>query len=452
MSHPLPPLFERAVGVVVGGFVHEGHMNGPGEPKNNWAGAESMGLAEPSGRAADTWEYFDRVIEAVLGLGADHVVTSLEWARISPKKGEVREDVIANYGDQLNALRVAGIHPMVRLGTGVTPWWAGEEFWLMPGSPETFVATMVEVVVALGVNAASWVSHGEWWKTAISGWLTGEAPPFRKLAVADLRLVLDNLLTAHVLLAHELHQRGVEHLSFELPNGPYEFSQALAVVLEAATRGDDICAAVESARPVDDRVAPWLAALDPFGVSGNTPAAVLPFMAKLLRGKNTPRWFTEAQRLAGELSASPVAQHLAPPVSPKFAPPLTVSLTRPQATRQGPRALPRSFGHEPWFVDQLVTTVRHGVVTSRPFSRGMPGYFAQRRAQLEEVAGPVRYTYNSLVDGYLNGSFAARTGIFGVDRARGHRGLSWMATDAAGNDAAAAFRELATAVRKSNPA
>lgn len=426
-------------------------MNGPREPRNIWAGAENMGLVEPSGLAADTWERFDEAVEAVCAVGADHVVTSLEWARLSPSRGSIDAAVLGRYGDQLELLRASGIHPIVRLGSELVPAWAGEEFWLLPGSPETFVAAMVEIVESLGVNAASWISFTNSVTATIGGWLSGELPPFRRLAIADARLVLDNFLTAHVLLAGELHARGVSSLGLELPALGYEFSGAVGVGLEAARAGASLKAAVAAARPDFGARSAVLMALDPYGVSWHTSTARNRIVAKVLRHGGALRWVTEAERLGAQAARTEVALNLNARSKPRYEPPWSLSVAKPQATSSRPHLLPTDASSSSWFIDEAVANVDNGVVTSTLLSGGLPGYLDRRAKQLSEVAGPVRYTYNALLDGYVAGSFRARTGLFGIDRARGRRGVNWLRTDASGNDAASAFARLAETVRTAPP-
>ena len=410
-----------------------------------------MGLADASGLAADTWERFDEAIEALNLVGADHVVTTLEWARIAPSRQGLDDRALDRYASQLDALRAAGVHPIVRLGSAFVPAWVGEEFWLMPGSPETFVAAMVEAVVALGPQNASWISVSHAIPAAVAGWLSGEAPPFRRFALSDARLVLDNFLTAHVLLSSELQSLGVEAVGLELPALPFECAEAVSIGLNAARAGTSVEAAVAAARPSHDSGSDFLVALNPFGVSGPVPKSVSPLAAKLLRRPGANRWAQEAEQRAAGVAQTDVALNLATGLRPHLNKPWTLSLTKPQPTTSLPAPLPSPTSSARWFLDEFVTTSRNGAVTSKHLPGGMAAYLGERAKQLAEIDGPVRYTYNALFDGYVAGSFSARTGLFGVDRARGRRGLTWLATDTAGTDAAQAFRQLAETVRGTTP-
>jgi len=424
-------------------------MNGPGEPRNTWAAAESMGLAEPSGLAADSWGRFDEVVDRVSAVGADHVVTTVEWARLSPRRGVIDEATLSRYGDQLDALRSAGLHPIVRLGSGIVPAWAGEEFWLLPGSPETFVGAMVEVVTALGPKSASWISFSNILPAAVGGWLSGRVPPFRRFAVSDTRLVLDNFLTAHVLLAGELFDRGVLSLGLELPSFGYEFATAVGIGLDAARSATCIEAAVAAARPSNGSLGGALAALNPYGVSDQTPQSLHPVIASVLRRDGTHRWATTAEQRGSKVAATELALDVSASLLERLVPSWLVSLTKSRSLQQRSSRLALSESRSRWFFDDAVTMVHNGVARSSAPSGGRAAYLDLRAKQLGEIVGPIRYTYNALFDGYIDGSFSKRTGLFGIDRARGRTGPQWLDTDVSGDDAATAFRRLAEAVRTS---
>jgi hypothetical protein len=57
------------------------------------------------------------------------------------------------------------------------------------------------------------------------------------------------------------------------------------------------------------------------------------------------------------------------------------------------------------------------------------------------------YSYRSLVDEYGFGSYELRTGLYGMDRARGPRGIRWLETDSAGDDAVGAYAKLIESAR-----
>ncbi len=451
---PLTPLPRRSIGVVLGGFGHDGQMNGPHEPMNNWAGAEQMGLVEVSGLAADLLEFPERGVDAAIALGVDHVVTGLEWARLNPSRHVVDEREIERTTIFLHQLQTAGIEPVVRLVSDASPAWAGEEFWLMPGSPETFCTYAFAVIEAIGPTAARFVSIVDPVRIAVAGWLTGEAPPFRRGALDDALCVLDNLLTAHLQLAAWLNERGGLPLGLELSQGSYDPSGAIVAVIARAREGgslDEIAQAVASGRTtsstsiVDDVVG----AFHPLGLESG-PAWSRGDLDRFLKRPVPGRFLNTAVELgrsAGSTEFSTVVWPLRPTIGrTRSGRLLSAAQLRPTNLQDLP-PLQGIAGAGHSFIDGFCRAEDHGVIESKGDDGGIHQFFEQRGRALQEVDGPLRYTYDGLVDGYRMGTHALRTGLFGLDRSRGRRGVTWMTTNAGGEDAAGAFREFAALVR-----
>ncbi|MEI6700597.1 MAG: family 1 glycosylhydrolase [Actinomycetota bacterium] len=448
-SHPT-----RSIGVVLGGFSHDGQMNGPSEPTNNWAGAEQMGLVEASGLAADLLEFPERGVEAAIALGVDHVVTGLEWARLSPTRESLNEQELERNVELVHQLQRAEIEPVIRLVSDSIPAWAGEEFWLMPGSPETFCKYAQVVIEAIGPTAARFVSIADPVRVALAGWLTGEAPPFRRGAVDDALCVLDNLLTAHLQLSAWLNERGGLPLGLELSQGAYDLSGAIVAVLDLASEGcsiEEITQAVTRGRETSSSsmVTEVVAAIHPLGLASGPSwarADVTRFLQRPVPGRFLQTAVELAER-AGETDVSTVAW------------PLQVSIGRSSSRRllSAAQLRPTNLDDLPpldaiagagtSFIDGFCQLANNGVVSTNQGDGGIQQFFEQRARTLQQVEGPLRYTYDSLVDGYRMGTHSLRTGLIGLDRSRGRRGVTWLDTNAGGEDAAGAFRAFAARVR-----
>ena len=446
----------RSIGVVLGGFGHDGQMNGPGERTNNWAGAEQMGLVEASGLAADLLAFPERGIEAAVSLGVDHVVTGLEWARIAPSRGEVDEKEIERSVTFLGQLQTNNIEPVVRLVADSTPAWAGEEFWLMPGSPETFCNYAEAVIGAIGPTAARFVSIADPVRTALAGWLSGEAPPFRRGALDDALCVLDNQLTAHLQLGAWLKGQGGFPLGLELSKGPYDLSGAIVAVLEHAREGstiDEINEIVTRGRELSQKsvVNEIIAALHPLGLASG-PAWARGDVQRFLQRPVPGRFLQTAMELRERAGISEVSTNMWQ-LNLSIGGANTrrnVSMVQLQPTDlRGLAPLGSIAGASPSFVDGFCRVAKNGVV-SADSEGGIHEFFEQRGQELLEIEGPLRYTYDGLVDSYRMGTHSRRTGLFGLDRARGRRGVTWLQTNAGGEDAAGAFRAFAARVRASS--
>ena len=183
------------------GYQIEGGFNGDGEPHNNWSGWEATGRAERSGLACDFWRHPTEALDRAAALGCNAFRLSVEWARLEPRRGEFDQAALERYAEILSLCNERGLAPMVTLLHFSHPWWLGEEFWLRPGSPDIFVRHVERVVPALAPYCRHWVTINEPNIMTLMGWIQGDCPPGRRMAVADAFCVLDNLLTGHVLAA-----------------------------------------------------------------------------------------------------------------------------------------------------------------------------------------------------------------------------------------------------------
>ena len=82
---PYPPDF--AWGVSTAGYQVEGGLNGPGEPRNNWAAWEDLGRVERTGRGAAFWDRWAEDLDLAHALGINAFRMGLEWARLEPEQG-----------------------------------------------------------------------------------------------------------------------------------------------------------------------------------------------------------------------------------------------------------------------------------------------------------------------------------------------------------------------------
>jgi beta-glucosidase len=230
---PFRPHEEFFWGVATSGYQAEGGYNGPGEPLNNWAWAESNGDVVPSGRTADFWtlanEDFDRCRE--LGLNAFRM--SIEWARVQPTTvlGDTAglapgvepppfdERALYSYAQRIADCRAHGLEPIITLHHFVWPAWLGLDAWLKPEVIEhylTFVRHTVEYLLRTlpqDFNCAPprwFITLNEPNLQAFNHYLYKIFPTGRPLGIEPTMQCLANLLEAHVRayrLIHELYAR-----------------------------------------------------------------------------------------------------------------------------------------------------------------------------------------------------------------------------------------------------
>ena len=227
------------LGVATAGYQIEGGYNGVGQPANNWATWERLGQVVPSGVACDFWAHPEVALDRAASLGINALRLSVEWARIEPAEGQIDETALDGYGGILAGCHQRGLTPIVTLHHFTQPWWLGDEFWLMPGSPERFAEHVARVVARLGDRCRHWVTVNEPNALALAGWVLGLHPPGRYLAVSDAMAVVDNLLVAHVLAYRAIHRVQPAAVVTVNPRAStvYEFDQLLADLLVVRERG-----------------------------------------------------------------------------------------------------------------------------------------------------------------------------------------------------------------------
>ncbi len=141
-------------GVATSGYQHEGGYNGPGEPLNNWAWAESQGDVVPSGRTSDFWTLAHEDFGRCRDMGLNAFRMSIEWSRVQPTTtlgpeeglppgGEpppFDERALYSYAQRIADCRAHGLEPIITLHHFVHPSWLGVDAWLNPKTIDYFLA------------------------------------------------------------------------------------------------------------------------------------------------------------------------------------------------------------------------------------------------------------------------------------------------------------------------
>ncbi|CAN5534114.1 family 1 glycosylhydrolase [soil metagenome] len=163
----------------------------------DWEHRPGSGTAEPSGDACDSWHRWpdDVALVAELGLGAYRF--SVEWSRIEPAEGEFSGAALGHYRRQCEALRAAGIEPIVTFHHFTTPRWVVEGGgWEEPGTAVRFARFCERTAGELGGSMARACTLNEPNIVAMVGWLAGRFPP-GKTDVEARRRVNRVLIDAH---------------------------------------------------------------------------------------------------------------------------------------------------------------------------------------------------------------------------------------------------------------
>ncbi len=459
-------------GVATAGFQVEGGFNGPGEPGNNWQGWESLGRVEPSGIALDFWHHYEAHLDRVAAMGCNAFRMSVEWARVEPREGEIDSTALDTYAAVLDACRERGLEPLVTLHHFTHPSWLGEEFWLLPDSPERFARWVETAVSRLAANCTNWVTINEMNVLAFLSYLAGLFPPGRRLDASAAVTVLDHLLTAHVLayaVIHKLQENavvGTNNCSMSI----YEMDHVLTDVLSARSEGvgqEDLAEWLDERRAAHYRALGEVGAFEALvrrlasssstvlgGLGGMvaSPASVIGRSVAAVYSSSHERALDVAQfdyydpqvsrhvRLPGHKTAggrgwSP-GRRLWDDVC---IPDGLISFARLAQVREA----------QLWVVENgMCNRVRRGRSYSRSDGWDRPRYLRENLAAVVDAIGagvPVSAYYHwTLADNYEWGSFEPRFGLYGIDR---ERGLRWSDLDSMGCDSAGTYRQLIEGLR-----
>ena len=184
---------------------------------------------EPSGIATDSWERYAEDIRLLKDLGANTYRFSVEWGRILPEPGKPDEAAIAHYRLILQALKAAGIRPLVTLHHFTNPVWFWKKHprgWKDPGAVDDYLDYVRLLDARLGSEVHDWATFNEPMVYLTNAYLTGQFPPGER---GVLQPVTESILPAeeNIVRAHKgayaiLHKPGtrvgiVQNISWVVP-------------------------------------------------------------------------------------------------------------------------------------------------------------------------------------------------------------------------------------------
>lgn len=442
-------------GVSTSAYQVEGYLNGPGQPRNNWADWEARGRAAPTGRGCAFWERWPDDLDRAARLGVNAFRLGVEWARVQPAAGGAFDDDALNvYAALVAGARRRGLRPVVTLQHFTHPEWLGRDPWLDPSVPAIFGRYVGDLVRALGRRLAArhgqppidfYVTVNEPNALALATYLAGVFPRGRAaLGPRSLARALCRLLQAHVAAYRAVHQAHDE----------------LGAAPPTVTLNTWACSAYAGDRGLIDLLRPvsrgrwnecrrrWRAALPWRRLVDEVAERVL---GRALR----PAAFAELLRQLGP-DEDPLDV-----LAIDFYDPFLSDYVGLKGLRRHPwqwptrtdRLFPFLRAYLDGHPDRDLYLLENGIGVRRPINgnpaAGRPDGLSRDRALGQAVAAVDRclradlrlagYFHWSLLDNYEWGSFEPRFGLYGVDYQDDARRL---ATDVAGVDAAGCYRRL----------
>lgn len=138
----------------------------------DWERRPGSPCVDRSGIAIDHFRRYPEDVALLAALGLNTYRYSVEWARVEPEDGAFDQAQLDHYRRMTDAVRSAGLTPMVTLHHFSLPRWvAARGGWLDPGTPARFARYCDVVVRALGDRVDWYCTINEPGVVAFGGYL-----------------------------------------------------------------------------------------------------------------------------------------------------------------------------------------------------------------------------------------------------------------------------------------
>ena len=143
-------------GVATSGFQSEGSF-----PDSNWT-RYAKRQQDPYGDSVDFRHRYPDDLKLAKGLGANVFRTSIEWARIEPRRGHRDPDAIAYYDDLIRRVKAHGMRPMITLDHWVYPGWVADQgAWADPRTRTDWLRNARFIVDRYKGQGVIWITFNE---------------------------------------------------------------------------------------------------------------------------------------------------------------------------------------------------------------------------------------------------------------------------------------------------
>lgn len=159
---------------------------------------------EPCGKAVNSLELFQEDVRLLKELGANAYRFSMEWGRVVPEPGRPDVKALDYYQRLLDALRAAGIAPVVTTHHFTNPSWLKKRHpkgWMEPGTIEDYLEFVRVLAGRFGAQVGTWATFNEPMVYLTNGYLTGIFPPGKRGVLGHLPTrfmpAVENVARAH---------------------------------------------------------------------------------------------------------------------------------------------------------------------------------------------------------------------------------------------------------------
>lgn len=220
-------------GVSTAGFQWEGH-----EELSQWARWDLSGRTEERRKnAADGLKRYAEDLDLIRKMGCNAFRTSIEWARVEPRKGEFDPEALAHYRRLFTAMRERGLTPVVTFMHFSYPAWLDEEGgWESAGASDAYARFVDRVTREYGDLVDWYLTFNEPTVFVAGGYVSGQCPPGKTNDLVAAAKVIKHLVSAHNKAYDVVHRNDpVARVAFN----QYSAAWRLTPGRSASGAGDD---------------------------------------------------------------------------------------------------------------------------------------------------------------------------------------------------------------------
>ena len=179
-----------------------------GEVGSNWNDWYEKGNIKDGTNPAtdnDHWIKWREDTALMAEMGLQIYRFGVEWARLIPREGEINEEAVSRYRDELLLLKEKGITPLLTIHHFTNPMWFEEKGAFEKRDNLHFYLELVELVVRrFGDLCSDYITINEPNVYATSSYFFGAWPPGKKSLSATLS-VMENLAYCHIKAYGMIH-------------------------------------------------------------------------------------------------------------------------------------------------------------------------------------------------------------------------------------------------------
>lgn len=171
-----------------------------GDTFNDWTEWEKKGGSKDlSGKACNHWDLkqFKEDVERMQALGLNAYRMGIEWSRVMPEPGVIKQEILEQYRQMLTILQETGISTMVTLHHFTNPIWFVKSGDWTKASLEPFYAYVDATTKALADNVDYWNTFNEPLVLMLMGYLLGQWPPGKRARIISAFHLRRRLAEAH---------------------------------------------------------------------------------------------------------------------------------------------------------------------------------------------------------------------------------------------------------------